>query len=236
MTQDVREKNSLLLQKGLMQKQLDQYDKAVITFNRIRPRYLADSLVFTLMYESAFANYMIDDHEKAQFYLFRIRDPLLNKEEIQKKLMLQTLVYHQLGKWDEAAETASQLEGISREEAVALFEKYEAMNHIKLKDPEKADNLSRFLPGVGQMYAGKFWRGLTSSVIQAGLLSFAGYSFLNGFYFSGSLTGVSLFYVFYMGGARHAAYLAEKYNENLLDERISEIEHLLFEGIKKGNP
>ena len=132
-----------------------------------------------------------------------------------------------MSQWEEAKNLSLQISSSPiYQDSVKIL--YTELAGLKLKDPSKAETLSYFIPGSGQMYAGKVFRGITSLVLQTGLLGFAGYSFLNGYYFSGTFTGVSLFYVFYMGGARHAEYLAQEYNKNRIAKIQDKIELFLI--------
>jgi TM2 domain-containing membrane protein YozV len=95
---------------------------------------------------------------------------------------------------------------------------YAEIIRYKPRNPGKARLMSMIIPGSGQMYAGYFLKGLTSTVINTGLVLFTIYSFSNGFYMSGAFTGVALFYLFYNGGATYAYDLAEVKNKDVFDE------------------
>jgi hypothetical protein len=232
-SRDIKDKNTLLLQKSRIYKEHNSFEAAIESLNRMYPAVLNDSLQQTFFYELALNNYLIGNYTKSEYYLLRLNRLIGDDTMPSKVLFLYVKVLHQLKKWDPAREMVLTL-NLSQTDRDNLMLDYESIRNQKLKSPAKAETLSRILPGAGQMYAGKVLRGLTSSTIQLGLLGFAAYSFLNGYYFSGTLTGVSLFYVFYMGGARHAGYLAEEYNKEVIAERLKPIEAILNKCIKKG--
>ncbi len=62
-----------------------------------------------------------------------------------------------------------------------------------MKNPDKAFALSYYFPGAGQMYAGYFWKGLVSTILNAGLIYFSVWNFANGYFFSGAFTGACAF-------------------------------------------
>lgn len=227
------EKNIALLEKAYCYKLNNQFKEAAETLERTFPNLSNDSIKFLIGYESALCNYLDANYSKALLSLFQVKYSTKSKDLLKKLTYLEILLAHEQQNWKEANNLVNEMafSDSTFNDSINLL--YATLSEIKLKDPEKAETLSYFIPGAGQMYAGKVFRGITSFLIQTGLLGFAGYSFLNGYYFSGTFTGVSLFYVFYMGGARHAGYLAGEYNEQAISERKTQIEKYLFEQIKK---
>lgn len=183
-------------------------------------------------YEATLCYYLAQSFSKAKLSLISLQNVPQTATQYKKTAYLEALVNLEMSQWEEAKSSSMKISSadLYQDSVKVLFTE---LTQLKLKDPEKAETLSYFIPGAGQMYAGKVFRGITSFVLQTGLLGFAGYSFLNGYYFSGTFTGVSLFYVFYMGGARHAEYLAREYNKKKINQVQTKIETLLLEGIKK---
>ena len=97
---------------------------------------------------------------------------------------------------------------------------------------EKAIILSYLLPGSGLIYAGAPIRGLTSTTLQAGAMLMIIHGLTEGYFFTGSLTGAALFYVFYNGGAQYAATLSTKRNE----ARIANFRADLIQTLKEVAP
>jgi TM2 domain-containing membrane protein YozV len=131
-------------------------------------------------------------------------------------VVYEVLVLAALEEWETAKRVImenSALIGLTTEEAASVVPE-----KIKWKNPDKAFNLSFFLPGVGQMYAGYPVRGLVSGGIQAALVGFSAYSIYQGYFFTGAMTGVALFYTFYFGGARYASRLAGQHNHQITNK------------------
>lgn len=226
------QRNLSLLKKAYCYKHQKEFAEAAETISRAYPQASNDSVKYLLGYEASLNHYLAQSFSKAKLSLISLRNVSQSGIQTKTTAYLEALVNLELNQWQEAKSSSLQVSTSTnyQDSVVALYSELES---LKLKDPEKAETLSYFIPGAGQMYAGKVLRGITSLVLQTGLLSFAGYSFLNGYYFSGTFTGVSLFYVFYMGGARHAEYLAQEYNKEKISFVQTKIETLLLQGIKK---
>lgn len=110
---------------------------------------------------------------------------------------------------------------------------YKKILNYKPRKAATAELLSMLLPGSGQMYAGQFFKGLTSTLINGSLVLFAIYNFSNGFILSGAFTGVALFYIFYTGGASYARSLADKKNEEVYADFNNRIKNQLLSNLPK---
>ncbi len=84
-------------------------------------------------------------------------------------------------------------------------------------DPDYCRRLSGVLPGLGQAVAGYPIKGVTSFLIQSSLVAFMGFSFYNGYYFLGGVSGGLPLLKFYSGGKRFSAILAEEQNRKSSD-------------------
>lgn len=212
------EKQHALIQKASCYKQLGDYEKALKALNRIR-RIKNDSVKYYVNQQKLLLNYMNQEFQGARLALLKLKnsekpDTLVTVIDFFTQLELLT--------WDEARlnlnANHAQM-GLSKESIAYILPK-----KLRPKSPDKADNLS-LLPGLGQWYAGYFWKGVLSGAIQTGLTGFSVYSLYKGYFFTGALTGVAGFYTFYLGGARYARNLAIQKNE----ETISEIKDRFYE-------
>ncbi len=201
---------SLLLKKAYCYKAIGDYREAFRTVDRISS-VQNDSLNEIVSYEKVILAALSEEWAKAEYGLL-MWDLKIKKENTALE-QVRFLSLISLGKINEAKthlrQNFSKL-GINSVEANQFFRK-----KWKLKNPEKAYNLSLILPGLGQMYAGKFWKGAFSGTVQLGIIGFTGYHLYHGYFFTGGMTGAALFYTFYLGGARYARQLAEQYNEQL---------------------
>jgi len=220
--------NTRLFQLAGLYKKRALFTDYASTLDRINKSVLAVGQKRDLFYELTLAYYMSQDYAKAYFNWLQYEriKPELNEDA----LLLKTLLFAKLEKWEESQQAYIAYSNDSSEHSSEIFAEIKSM---KKKSPAKAENLSYYLPGVGQMYAGKPLRGITSLTLQSGMLAFAAFNFLSGYYISGTFTGVSLFYVFYMGGARHAGYLAEEYNKSQKEKAFEKLKMLISE-TKKG--
>lgn len=210
--------NLLLLKKAYCFKAEGLYNEAYETLQQADFFAGSDSLKQTLYYEVALAAYVSGQHDVAlsrlqeMFYYFP-------DHNLPMAFLLEILCLNQLQRWDDAAKRYQQLQTRLH---LAGDNPYKG-RRIKPKNPDRAETWSYVLPGSGQVYAGYGARGFSSLLLQSACAAFATYSFLNGFYFSGAFTGVSLFYMFYNGGARYARSLTEKTNAkrlNALNEAV----------------
>lgn len=219
--------NKALLYKGLCLKTQGKFNEAFNTFNRANLFLVQDSLNFRIRYELSLAAYLSDNYPAAQAQLTQI-EYFFKDNGYNDVLYLHILTLNAMRKWDEAKVKYEQY-AKNNNIALSAEEAYSFLPKTKLKNPDKAEKISYFLPGIGQMYAGYFGKGLISSLIQAGLVGFGAYSLYEGYFFTGALTGIGLFYSFYTGGARHAKYLAMRKNEELTDKYNEPIKEAILE-------
>lgn len=204
---DEKIRASYLLKKSFCYKALSQFDKSSEVLNRIKlsPR---DSIMRMVSYEKILVSYLNGDYQVS--YNEVLKNKLLFGSSDRDILFFEALNLIGIYKWVEAEKILSENKdklGISQRDIASIFN-----GKNKPKNPDKAFNLSMFLPGVGQMYAGYPFKGLLSGGIQAGLVGFSAYALYKGYFFTGGLTGVAFFYTFYFGGAKYAQELTEKRN------------------------
>ncbi|MFH0864978.1 MAG: hypothetical protein V1904_02200 [Bacteroidota bacterium] len=228
------EKSDALLKKSYCYKNLLQFDKATSTLNRIDLNDLSDSLQFLIRYEKALNSFLGGNYYDAQVFLFEIHHYTKDTVLPAKCLFLEILTENELQNWDEAD---------------SLFRLYLSVNDIimdssglnaMLKRPnllnqKTAKIISYFIPGSGQMMSGHIFRGMTSIIFQGSSAAFTYLSIKNGFYVSGFTIGLSIFQMFYTGGARYAYYLAEKKNVEKISKHNKKIRDfvLAFENTRK---
>ncbi len=224
------ETNLLLLKKSYCLKAEEKYEEAYTVLQRADFFQGSDSLKFKLYYESALNAFLFGKYDlsfnkiqELRYYLPAMAQPMID--------LLEMLTLNQQQKLGEAEKIFASFliqYHLANEPNIYHNKKFK-----KFKNPAKAESVSHLLPGAGQMYAGYGGQGVTSLLIQSGLIAFTAYSFVNGFYFSGAFTGVGLFYMFNNGGARHAQYLAEKKNKELINQLNTEVKLMFAKAIKK---
>lgn len=221
--------NSILLKSAYCYKQLNRPDQALRTLDGANYYTGSDSSRFLLFYEYALNALLAEKYDLAFSKIQELRYEVTDTSLFATLLPLEVIALNELQRWPEAHTKYLQL--MSNE--LPGKDPYDDILTFKKKNPDKAMALSYWLPGVGQMYAGYFWKGFVSSALNVGLIGFSAWSFINGFYFSGAFTGVALFYLSYNGGARYAEVLANQYNEEKIrrfNERVRG--EILSRGIK----
>ena len=224
---DLSRKGFFLLQKSYCYKKIGDYQSALDILNRVKIPS-RDTLNRALKYEKILLNYLLGNYQRSfdELLKYRLSQGTSQGEVDGDILILEILNLIGLNKWEEAKEltlmNADDL-GTDSEQVEAFFS-----GKLKPKNPDKAYTLSLFLPGVGQMYSGYFLKGVLSGGIQTLLVGFSAYSLHQGYFFTGGMTGVALFYTFYLGGARHARELAVAKNK----ERAREISLKFMKGVK----
>ncbi len=141
-------------------------------------------------------------------------------------------------KWDEAKECFIdyiQEQHLSKEKEANLQQTveliYSKKNIPRLRSVDSAENWSRFLPGAGQIYAGKTGEGIVNMLINSTVLFFAGYQMFNHFYITGYFAGLGLFNKTYHGGIKRAGILAEEKNKATMIAFNRQINALIREKI-----
>jgi hypothetical protein len=93
---------------------------------------------------------------------------------------------------------------------------YSRRNLPRIRSIKKAENWSRFLPGSGQIYAGKTGEGIVNFLLNASILAFSAQQAYNGFYITGYLAGLGFFNKTYQGGIKRSGILASQKNKELI--------------------
>lgn len=220
---------SVILNLNAAFKLAGEYSKAVAAFDRVDFYSGSDSLRSVLYYQYIVSAMLAKRHDLAWSKLVEFRYELPGKVAEEVLLTLEILCLNEMGRWEEAHQRFkawSMIYGITTDP-------YPDMLKQKMKNPDKAFALSYWLPGVGQMYAGYPGKGVVSSLLNAGLVTFSVYSFIGGYYLSGVFTGVALFYLSYNGGARYAQVLAEQHNTKRKEIFSEQVRQILVSGVKK---
>ncbi|RED93364.1 tetratricopeptide repeat protein [Marinoscillum furvescens] len=207
-----RENYELLYRKAMCYKELEEYEHALSILDRITSVNDNGGVsAQQLQYERIVLAYLIKDYPKAHAEILKYELKFGAADSHVNVFKFLTLL--SLGRMGEADEVLLTLQ--DQGEITSQDRERLAASNWKLKDPQKAYNLSLFLPGVGQMYAGHFGRGLVSGGVQLALVGFTAWHLYHGYFFTGGMTGAAFFYTFYLGGARHARDLSNRRNEKL---------------------
>ncbi len=210
--------NLILLKSAHCLKQIGKFEKARVVLDGADFYSGTDSLRFLLFYEYAINSMLANKYDLALSKMEEMHNEFSDTIKLATLLPLEIIALNELHRWPEAHKKYLQLATNK-----SYPDPYKKILSFKMKNPDKAFALSYYFPGAGQMYAGYFWKGLVSTLLNAGLIYFSVWNFANGYFFSGAFTGVALFYLSYNGGAKYAATLATQQNEkriNSFNEKI----------------
>lgn len=202
---------TFLLKKAASLKQLTNFDYAFQTLQRVDVYSEDDSTAAKILYESALTAFLAGKPDICLSKLLELKS--ISSDEYAESIHIQTLEILALNEMRNWAEAHQKFLRFKDRYDKTMEDLYLNTKAYKMKSANKATNLSYLLPGMGQWYAGYFWKGFVSASINGGLVIFSGLSFLSGYYFSGAFTGLVLFYLFYNGGIRYAEVLVNQYNQ-----------------------
>ncbi len=208
----LEKKDSLLLAKAVVYKQYQDFENALKTIDRIS-NLAGPDLSSRVMDEKIKLNYLMGNHKQVKNLIAET----IFLEDYQKSkdiILFESLNYVALQELDQARES---FETLVRDKEVITH----AFRKVKFKNPEKAFILSFIVPGSGQIYAGRTFKGLLSLGVQAPLF-YVGFSGISrGYVFTESIPSIALFQGFYFGGAEYAKELAIEYNQATIEELSS---------------
>ena len=201
----------ILLQKTFCNKASRDFGAAQKTILRTDASNLPDAFAFRLRYEKALCAYLNQQYDEAQRQILQTRFLVKDTLMAQQLDWLEIVTLNELSRWDESRILYRQY--IRRQNLPdTVNDHYLLAKRPKIRNPRKAGLLSTVMPGTGLLYAGSLREGIVSTTIQAGLLTFGVFSWINGYPISGFLTGGGLFQTFYFGGIKRAERVAEMNN------------------------
>ena len=225
--------------KALCYKQLKSFDRAL---DELQPMYFpnsSDSLFLRVCYEQSLCFYLNGEPSKA---LWKIDDYFHRSADTASYrffMPIRILCLNETFKWNEAQECFMrfiQMQNFAPDKKSEIqkvvINLYKKRNLPHIKSIQNAENWSRFIPGSGQIYAGKMGEGIANFLINASLLAFTAQQAYNGFYITGYLAGLGFFNKTYHGGMKRAGILSSQKNKELLYCFNSKINALLCSNFK----
>jgi len=200
----------LLIEKSKKYQAEHMYKLAVAELDRVPQNFSDDSLAAVVEYEKMLNYFLNADYGYCKsIHISTENINRINKKNEYALMRLQAL--NETEKWQECKQEL--LATNVGKDSVILIQIQQLPEAYKYISPEKCRKLSSFLPGLGEVKAGYTVKGITSFVINAGLLAFTGYNFYTGYYVTGAVAGIFPFLKFYSGGKRLSESLAHKHNE-----------------------
>lgn len=206
--------------KSLCYKESGEYDRALEELGKIKMESLPDSIFLVFGYEKVLCSYLNEDLNRALFNIDKVYQRFKDTLRILEFLPLNILCLNSCRQWNNAMilwnyyiDNSSLNDSVKRNFRQEVNRLYEKKNIPGFYFEDKAEKLSTYLPGSGQIYGGALPEGLFNLSINGTLLYYAFSQFYNKFYFTGYFVGLKLFNKFYSGGIRRAKSLAVEKNE-----------------------
>jgi tetratricopeptide (TPR) repeat protein len=225
--------------KSMCYRELGENTKALEELSDISVYNLPDSLFFMIRYESAFCNYLINDPNQSLLNIEELRIKFPDTLKTADIIPLNILCLNALRKWEDASilwnyflDNSGLKDSLKNNFKTEVKELYDKKNIPKYKSPKTAENLSRFIPGSGQMYCGAVLEGTLNLLMNVSLLGYAGYEFYSRYYFTGYFVGLGIFNKTYTGGMHRANLLAGEKNLERLNDFNRENSLLLINILK----
>lgn len=221
--------------KALCYKKMRLFDLAL---DELQPIYFTnpeDSLYRLVCYEQSLCFYLSGEPARALWkideYLHRSKD----STSFRYFMPVRIFSLNETFQWNEAKKCFLEYLNMQHftperksEMEQMVGDLYGKKSRPRIKSVNKAENLSRFVPGAGQIYAGNTGEGIINFLINASVLTFAGYQVYNGFYITGYLAGLGFFNKTYHGGMKRAGDLASRKNQKLMVDFNSKINQVIL--------
>lgn len=214
-----------IIRKTQCLKQQRLFDQAVNFLKPYLTETLPDSARYQLFTEQIVCAYLAGSYENAISLVEQINIQFSARKPDTKLLLIEVLCLNKWQQWNRAAEVYTAFFGAWKS---ATYEN-PYLHLPRLKSVNKAQWLSTFIPGAGQIYAGKPLEALVSIIIQGAGLYYGITSFLDHYYLSAWLAGAGLFGSFHMGGVRRSEVLVNQYNQKQANAFNRHVEELLLE-------
>ncbi len=229
--------------KSLCYKELGDNTESLDELSDINLFNVSDSLYFLIRYQQALCNYLNNNPGQALWNIGELRLHIPDSSKIIKIIPINILCLNATNKFDEAHSlwnyfiNNSDIESASKSSIKTEIDNlYKKRNLPRFHSPKKAENLSRFVPGSGQMYSGAIGEGTVNFLINASLLSFAAYEFYSEYYLTGYFVGLGLFNKTYHGGMHRAGLLAEQMNKEAITKFNLKNSVLMIRILDAGTP
>ena len=235
-SKDVNEIIKAKYSKALCYRFLNDNERAVNELQNINIINLNKSLREKIIYERVFNLYCLKKYNEALINIERFSLYENKTSDSRNLIPYNILCLNSLMEWDKGRKVFIQhIEGLDidkdkkNEYTERVGKLYSKKNIPKYYNPEKASNLSRFIPGAGQFYTGNIKEGFFAFGMNAGLAALGIYHLYYKYYFTAYVVGFGLFYESYSGGMRRVEILAESKNTETMDKFNKKCIALLIE-------
>jgi TM2 domain-containing membrane protein YozV len=210
-----------LYKKAQCYKQLFDFTKSCKTLERIN-LFRENIENYTNVKKELSLSYYLDNKlQKAQIQITQLRHKLRNKNLPNETLLIEIFILNEMKQWAKAQERAKEYVNnqASLKDKLTVITKqidylYSKKNLPRLKSVDKAENLSRFIPGAGQIYCGKIAEGSFTFLFNGAFLALGAQQILTKFYFTGYTAGFGVLHKTYTGNMSRTRHIADKTNHH----------------------
>lgn len=211
-SQDSFVQKQALKRKAHIYKIKEDYKQSAYTLQRIPLYNMSLEEKDSLYYQILLCYYLSDEFDLA--YQAMLSMDLDLQENPSKDLLLVEILNLNEAKdyiraYDKVLKYENKVSYLNERDKYLLDSLY--TNLPKQKSEKKAKHLS-FVPGLGHMYSGYWFEGITAFVINAGVLTFGIYQAWYKDYFTAWIGGAGILAATYTGQQKRAVYLARKHN------------------------
>lgn len=206
---NLKKKDSLLFVKATIYKEYEDFENALTTLDRLS-NFLESDLAIQVINERIKLNYLLSNHKQVKNLIVET-DFMEGYQKTNEIILFESL-----------NNIALREVNLAKRNFESLIDDDNLINEIfkgtKFKNPEKAFILSFIIPGSGQVYAGKVFKGLLSLGVQAPLFYLGINGISRAYVFTESIPAIALFQGFYFGGAEYARELSTAHNQTTIEE------------------
>jgi hypothetical protein len=201
-------------------KRKNNHKKVLEILNEFDLNEINDSLKKYAYFNWIFSYYLLDKIDIAEI---KIKELLYSNLNIQIKDMywLISLVYFDNKDFSSSKKYLNEYLDflkVKHEDRVLIILKNKAdslfsnLTKLKFKNPQKAEKLSVFFPGLGLIYSKNYKEGITSFLLMGIIAGATATGIYFKYYFTSTVIGSALLGKFHAGIVRRSAFSANKYN------------------------
>lgn len=210
LSNDIKEKNTFLIKKAIALKEINEYERAAKTLERVQEFALNKEEKKEYYYQKILSYYLSENIENAVSTIENMYFSL-DSIDVSQTLLLQVLVYNESRDYNKAREKSIQYLRFSNQmEKIPIIDSL-YNNKPRLKNEKLAQVLS-FIPGLGHCYAGYWTEGIVSFLLNGSVLAFGTHEFITKNYITAYLGAGGIFSGLYFGSYERALFLTKKRN------------------------
>ncbi len=219
---------------GMLYKASQNWPAAAQQFSAASNFLGLDSLYFEARFETGLAYFYSEKWEDC-VPEFRMAFQQENFPHLKEKALLHLcLAENMRGNWEAGSELAESIYDMHSIDFTSLDNLYAEASFMRMKNAKKAEVLSYLLPGLGVLYAGSPGKALLSFGLFTGFSALTLAAVLEGNFFFGILSGLSLAQKFYMGNGLLAKKIAISRNAWKVREKAKEINRNILNSLPGG--